>query len=517
MRRSRGLGEGHRKAGDSSWSRPGGGLPLRMAALVTPLYVLAAAFGAVFGLIEVRMIWRFVRHRSAARRAVRAPETPSADEPGPLPTVTIQLPLYNERFSAERVIRACAAQDYPRDRFDIQVLDDSTDDTVDFVAAIVAELRDEGVRIEQLRRPLRTGFKAGALAEGLPRSEAEFVAVFDADFAPPANFLRHVLGPGSDFGDPRVAFVQTRWAWDRPVRGLLDSALSLLLDRHFFVQKPVRVLFGHVTAFNGSGGIWRRAAIDDAGGWSADTLTEDLDLSYRAALRGWRGHYRHDLAVPNELPRHMRALKVQQRRWSRGTAQSMRKLAPAILRGRDALEDRGEELFLLAGYVIHPILLANLLLWPVAVLYVHRPFFLGLQGLMSLATLAAPLSLLVTAHERDGRWSAAQVGQMLAGMCVGLGLMVNNTVAQVQGLLAGEGEFVRTPKGVPARSRRYRLPLHWTVLAEFAVLAYCVWGTSMLVRVGEPLWTFPLIFWGACVALVIALQLVSLRGSPTTA
>lgn len=483
-----------------------------MSFVVTPLYVLAAALGAVFGFMEFRMVWRYLRRRSEVRNSVRLerPQRPDAFD-AVAPSVTMQLPLYNERFSAERVIRACAAQRYPRDRFDIQVLDDSTDDTVDLVAALVAELQAEGIRISHLRRGNRHGYKAGALAEGLQHSDAEFVAIFDADFTPPPDFLSRILGPGSTFDDPSVGFVQTRWAWDRPVRGVLDSALSLLLDRHFFVQKPVRVFFRHVTAFNGSGGIWRRAAIDDAGGWSADTLTEDLDLSYRAALRGWRGHYIHELSVPNELPRHMRALKVQQRRWSRGTAQSMRKLYGAIVEGRDRLTDWFEEAFLLAGYLIHPILLANLLLWPVAVLHVNRPFFLGLQALMSLATVAAPLTLVVTVHERDGRLPGPRaIGQVLAGMCIGLGLMVNNTVAQVQGLIAGEGEFVRTPKGGGALVERYRLPLHWTFFAELAVVAYCLWGVALLVQAGEALWAAPLVFWGGCVALVVYLQLAAL-------
>ena len=489
-----------------------------MPLLITPLYVLAALLGASFAYVELRMVARFLRNRAAIREAVRSHRLAPVGVDGSEtpPTVTIQLPLYNERFSAEQVIRATAAQEYPRDRFDIQVLDDSTDDTSDIVARVAAELETQGVQVEHIRRGNRNGYKAGALAEGLRRSTAEYVAVFDADFSPGPDFLWRLVVEEDAFHDPSVAFVQTRWAWNRPVRGLFSSALALLLDRHFFIQKPTRVFAGHVTTFNGSGGIWRRAAIDEAGGWSADTLTEDLDLSYRCALKGWRGHYIHDVSVPNELPGHMRAFKLQQRRWARGNAQCFRKLIRKVLASGSTLRDPIEEAFLLAAYAIHPILLANLLLWPFAVLYVDRVFFWVMQGFMALATLAAPLSLLVTLRERGEALNMSSVGQVLAGMCVGIGLMVNNTVAQVQGFFLPEGEFVRTPKGTrhspgarlaSAAASPYQSPLHWTFFLELMVLAYSLLGSAVLIARGEALWAFPLLFWGMCVALVVRLQL----------
>jgi cellulose synthase/poly-beta-1,6-N-acetylglucosamine synthase-like glycosyltransferase len=422
--------------------------------------------------------------------------------------------LYNERFSAERVIRAAAAQRYPRGSFDIQVLDDSTDETTELVAEIVAEMQAEGVEIRHVRRDHRSGYKAGALAEGLLRSEADFVAVFDADFAPEPDFLERILIEEDAFEDSSVAFVQTRWAWDRPVRGLFYSASALLLDRHFFVQKPTQVYAGHVITFNGSGGIWRRSAIDDAGGWSADTLTEDLDLSYRCAMKGWRGHYLHDVSVPNELPEHMRAFKLQQHRWARGSAQCFRKLTARVLRTGKNLQNPIEEAFLLAGYAIHPILLANLLLWPAAVLYVDRVLFWILQGFMSLAILVAPISLAVTLRERGEKLALESVGQVVAGICLGLGLMVSNAVAHLQGTVSAEGEFARTPKGnrrastTPGGiSELYRSPLHWTFYLELAVVAYCVASGSVLILSGEALWSIPLFFWGMCVGLVVTMQL----------
>ena len=490
-----------------------------MPVLVSTLYVLAALLGASFAVVELRLLWRFLKHRAAIRERVRShmrvPVAASAAEDPP--SVTIQIPLFNERVTAEDVVLAAAAQDYPRDRFDIQVLDDSTDETSAIVARVTEEVGRRGIRIEHVRRGHRDGYKAGALAEGLRRSEADFVAIFDADFAPQPGFLRRLLTEEDAFEDPSVAFVQTRWSWNRPIQGLFYSALALLLDRHFFIQKPTRAYLGHVTTFNGSGGIWRRRAIDAAGGWTSDTLTEDLDLSFRCALGGWQGRYVQDVSVSNELPGHMRSFKLQQRRWARGNAQCFRKLTRRVMAAGDVLRDPWEEAFLLAGYAIHPVLLANLVLWPFAVLYVDRTFFWIMQGLMSLATLVAPLSFLLTLRERGDGWSVNSAGQVLAGLCVGIGLMVNNTVGQFQGFFLAEGQFARTPKsGVGSRSlgllgvgrdTPYANPLHWTFFLEILVLGYSLAAAAVLINHGEALWSIPLLFWAMCLGLVVQQQL----------
>jgi cellulose synthase/poly-beta-1,6-N-acetylglucosamine synthase-like glycosyltransferase len=484
-----------------------------MSVLVTSLYVVAALCGAAFALAEFRLLVRFLRHRSGVREAARSTGPAAAEGEHPLPpTVTVQIPLYNERLTARRVILAAASQCYPADRFDIQVLDDSTDETTEVVGRTVSEVRSRGIRVEHVRRGSRKGYKAGAMAEGLQRSTADFVAVFDADFTPEPDFLWRAMVEESAFQDPTVAFLQARWSVTHAARGLFLSALALFLDRHFYVQKPTRAFAGQVTTFNGSAGIWRRAAIEAGGGWSADTLTEDLDLSYRCALAGWRGHYVHDISVPNELPGHMRAFKLQQRRWARGNAQCFLKLARRVLDSGNRLRDRWEEAFLLAGYGIHPVLLANLILWPWSVLYVDRTFFWGMQALMSLATLVAPVSFLITLHERGDRLGMDSVAQVLAGMCLGIGLMVNNSVGQMQGFLSRGGEFARTPKGRPSQDgtsllRPYESPLHWTFFLELVVVAYCVATSALLVERGEALWALPMLFWGASVGLVMRLQL----------
>jgi cellulose synthase/poly-beta-1,6-N-acetylglucosamine synthase-like glycosyltransferase len=492
-----------------------------MPLVITALYGFAALFGAAFGLIELRMLRRFLQHRGTIRASWGADgDGASGDLAADAPTVTIQLPLYNERTSAERIIRAAARQDYPSDRFDIQVLDDSTDETTVIVTRLVEEIRAEGVRIELIHRDHRTGYKAGALAEGLQRSDAEFVAVFDADFAPEAHFLRRLLLEGSAFEDPRVAFLQARWAWGTDAEhGWLPGTLALLLDRHFRVQKPVRAYLGNVTTFNGSGGIWRRAAIEDAGGWTSDTLTEDLDLSYRCALAGWRGHYLPDVRVLNELPGHMRAFKLQQRRWSKGSAQCLRKLTSRVMRAGDLVQSKWDEAFMLAGYAIHPVLFLSFVLWPWAVLTMDRRLFWVLQGMMSLSLVAAALSLFITIRERDGRLGPSAIREVVAGLCVGTGLMVNNTVGQLQGLFSSGGEFARTPKlvhvpedpslGALGADRAYVSPLHWTFFAEIAVMAYAVGSAAMLVNVGEGFWAVAMVFWAACMGLTIQQQVVA--------
>jgi cellulose synthase/poly-beta-1,6-N-acetylglucosamine synthase-like glycosyltransferase len=496
-----------------------------MSALVTVSYGLAALFSAAFGVMELRMLARFLRHRAEIRGGAekwRENGTPDGDGPA-WPTVTIQLPLFNERTSAEQIIRAAGSQEYPRDRFDIQVLDDSTDETSAIVARVSDELRATGVRIEHLRRPERVGYKAGALADGLTRSTSEFVAVFDADFAPRMRFLDEVLREARPFADTRVAFAQARWTWHHAEHdGWLRRVLALLLERHFRIQKPIREHLGNVTTFNGSGGVWRRTAIDDAGGWTSDTLTEDLDLSYRCALAGWRGRYLQDVEVLNQLPGHMRAFKLQQRRWSKGTTQCLRKLLGRVF-GSGDVKDRFEEAFLLAGYVIHPLLLVSLVLWPWAVLYMDRTVFWVLQALMALGVVAAAVSFLFTVRERDGGWSKRGIGEAVAGIAIGVGLLVNNTVGQIQGLFSEGGEFLRTPKlatpsAMPTKKSRegenvrgYTTPLHWTFFLELAVVAYCAFGAAVLVQNGEGLWAVAMAFWGASVGLVAMQQLAPER------
>ncbi len=476
---------------------------------ITIAYVFTASVAALYASFELRFLWAFLRQRRAIR-ALRAgaqiPGAAIADRDAP--TVTIQIPLYNERSAAQTAIRAAALQNYPHDRFDIQVLDDSTDDTIEIVAALVAELAAQGVRITHVRRGDRKGYKAGALAFGLQHTNAELIAMFDADFAPAEDFLRRLILDLSSFEDATVAFVQARWAFINSEENLLTSAQRLLIDRHFYVQKPTWAHLGRVTQFNGSAGVWRRAAIDDAGGWSSDTLSEDLDLSYRVALRGWHGLYFANVKSDSELPAHLLSFKLQQRRWARGSAQAIRKLVPGVTRNR-ALRSRADELFILGGYMVHPILLLNALLWPWAVLYAEpRGLFLVGQAILSIATTVGPISFVVTARESGRPLSVRFVADVLFATVLGMGLMVNNTIAHISGFFMHDSRFERTPKRPRSQQlESYRLPIDWTLAGELALLVYSIGSAVLLARAGEILWVPPCILWALAMTMMVTLQL----------
>src|SRR6202521_952356 len=285
------------------------------------------------------------------------------------PRVCVQVPIYNERYVAERVLDAVCGLEWPRDRFEVQVLDDSDDDTVSIVARRAAHWRRRGVDVTHVRREWRDGFKAGALAHGMMLTTSPFIAIFDADFMPPDDFLRRTLGV---FDDATVGFAQARW-------GHLDEGYSwftrlqaLAIDFHFLVEQAVRSSHGYFTNFTGTAGVWRRTAIEDSGGWSAATLTEDLDLSCRAQLRGWRAAYLEDLVVPEELPVSIDAYRRQQSRWATGSFQSAFKLLVPVLRSRNRAAVKLQATVHLLAYGIGPLMLLQLMCYPVLLLTLGR-------------------------------------------------------------------------------------------------------------------------------------------------
>jgi cellulose synthase/poly-beta-1,6-N-acetylglucosamine synthase-like glycosyltransferase len=434
--------------------------------------VLALYFGCLAGLTlygahRWYLLWLFTRHRS------RTPK-PAARFDAP-PTLTVQIPLYNELYVARRVIEAVAALDWPKDRLDIQVLDDSTDETSAIVAETVAAFRVRGFDIVHLRRGHRAGYKAGALACGLQIARGEFVAVFDSDFVPSPDFAKALM---DHFTDPGVGMVQARWGHLNRDRSLLTRAQSILLDGHFVIEHAARNRSGRFFNFNGTAGIWRRSCIDDAGGWQHDTLTEDLDLSYRAQLRGWRFVFVADTVAPAELPVEMGAFKSQQHRWAQGSAQTAVKLLPRILCSSLPAGVKLESAFHLtanAGYVLMVVL--ALLIGPAV--WFRRGIGareLALVDLPILATSAVSIAVfyLVSQREAYGRWRDA-LRYLPLLMAVGIGISVNNARAVLSGLSGRETEFRRTPKYALAadatdtlRSRRYRVrrgPDSWIELA----------------------------------------------------
>jgi len=282
-----------------------------------------------------------------ATRPADAPMFKPLQLPGGAPFVTIQIPVFNERFVVQRILRSLAALEYERDRFEVQILDDSEDDTSDLIAREVPRLAMQGISVRHIRRESRSGYKAGALAAGTVEARGEFVAIFDADFVPPPMFLRQAVGA---FADPNVGVVQARWGYLNEDESRLTQAQAAMLDAHFEIEQAARFRRGYFLNFNGTAGMWRKKAIESAGGWRAATLTEDLDLSFRVQLAGWSIVYLPDLVVPSELPSHFSSFRIQQFRWAKGSAQTLRKMAKPLLRQKLPLGTRMDALVHLTGH-----------------------------------------------------------------------------------------------------------------------------------------------------------------------
>jgi len=378
--------------------------------------------------------------RAARLRPTASPAPLRANEP----MTCVQLPIYNERYVAERVLDAVCELDWPADRLEVQVLDDSDDDTVEIVARRVAHWRRKRIQVAQLRRGSRAGFKAGALAYGLTQTNAQLIAIFDADFVPPRDFLRRTAGA---FADPQVAFVQARW-------GHLDEGYSwftrlqaLFIDFHFLVEQAVRSSRGYFVNFTGSAGVWRRSAIDDSGGWTANTLTEDLDLSYRAQLKGWKAVFLEDLVVPEELPVSIDAYRTQQSRWATGSFQCAFRLLGPVWAGRNRLAVKVQATIHLLAYGVGPLMLVQLVCYPALLLAVGRhniPRQLGDALLLGLCVAASPWIGFIVAQARRGRpwWSGLP---SLMCQVIGAGMSLNVIFALAAAMRPG-GTFVRTPK-----------------------------------------------------------------------
>jgi cellulose synthase/poly-beta-1,6-N-acetylglucosamine synthase-like glycosyltransferase len=442
------------------------------------IYVTASLMLLVYGLnayVMIVLYCRSRRRRLAEEKAILERFVATRTD-ADLPVVTTQLPIYNERNVIERLLRAVCAFDYPRDKHEIQVLDDSTDETTECVAKLVAELRRDGHDVHHIYRADRSGYKAGALAAGLDVARGEYAAVFDADFVPPPDFLRNTVPFLLE--DPRCGFVQTRWGHRNRDFSLLTMLQSIGIDGHFVVEQPARSWNGLFCNFNGTAGLWRIETIRDAGGWKADTLTEDLDLSYRALLAGWHPRFLRDVITPAEVPTDINALKAQQRRWAKGSIQVALKLLPTVLRDRNIRPFKKIQAALhLTHYMIHPLILVmTLLVLPLIQLLQFRftsPFTAPLVAVMLLA-LFGPSSMYLFSQVVSGQnWKRALL-VMPALVTLGIGLAVNNSRAVLDAFLGGKSEFVRTPKlgefaempspgSAPATQQHciaYRLPLN---------------------------------------------------------
>jgi cellulose synthase/poly-beta-1,6-N-acetylglucosamine synthase-like glycosyltransferase len=407
--------------------------------LILVLYFFVLSILAIYGWHRYYLVYLYMKHKDQAP----APPEPLAV----LPPVTIQLPIYNEMYVADRLIDAVCEMDYPRDLLEIQVLDDSTDETKDIAELAVRRHASRGFDITHLHRVDRRGYKAGALEAGLKVAHGKFIAIFDADFVPPKDFLRRTLPYLEQ--RPDVGMVQARWGHINHDYSLLTKIQSIMLDAHFVLEHGGRNRAGCFFNFNGTAGVWRRDAIEDAGGWQHDTLTEDLDLSYRAQLRGWKFVFLPDHVSPAEVPVEMNSFKSQQHRWAKGSIQTCMKLLPEILTSKQPLSVRAEAFFHLSANFNYLLMsLLSILMFPAMwvrynmgwseMLLIDVPLFAA-------ATMSVCYFYMVSQRELYTDWRT-RLKYLPFLMSIGIGLCVNNTRAVLEALFRKQSEFARTPK-----------------------------------------------------------------------
>ncbi len=407
--------------------------------LILGSYFFILVILGLYGWHRYYLVYAYMQNKD------KVPGPPPAWD-GPLPKVTIQLPIYNEMYVIDRLLNATVRMDYPRDLLEIQVLDDSTDETVDVARRAVERCVAAGHNVTYLHRTDRTGFKAGALEAAMRVASGEFIAIFDADFVPSADFLQKTV---PYFVDPKVALVQARWGHVNQDYSLLTKAQSILLDGHFVLEHGGRNRAGHFFNFNGTAGVWRRTAIYDGGGWQHDTLTEDLDLSYRTQLRGWKFLFLPDLVAPAEVPVEMNAFKSQQHRWAKGSIQTCLKVLPAILQSDQPFGVKAEAFFhLTANFNYLLMSLLSILMFPSMVIRYNMGWYEMLLidvPLFFAATASVANFYVVSQRELYADWKA-RLKYVPFLMALGIGLAVNNTRAVLEALFRHESAFARTPK-----------------------------------------------------------------------
>jgi cellulose synthase/poly-beta-1,6-N-acetylglucosamine synthase-like glycosyltransferase len=461
--------------------------PIDTAILAAYFFILCIL--AIYGWHRYYLVWVYLKYKDN----VPKPRPPL----NPLPVVTLQLPIYNEMYVVDRLIAAVCAMDYPKDKLEIQVLDDSTDETRAIAELAVRRHAAHGFDIKYLHRTDRTGYKAGALEAGLHVARGEFIAIFDADFVPPSQFLRETL---PQFADAKVGMVQARWGHINRDYSLLTLIQSIMLDGHFVLEHGGRNRAGTFFNFNGTAGIWRRRVIEEAGGWQHDTLTEDLDLSYRAQLRGWKFLFMPDLVAPAEVPVEMNAFKSQQHRWAKGSIQTCKKLLPGILQANLPLNVKAEAFFHLTANFNYPLLVVlSILMFPAMyvrysmgwteMLLIDVPLFLA-------ATMSVANFYLVCQRELFKDWTS-RIKYVPFLMSIGIGLCINNARAVIEALMEKtSGEFTRTPKyGIERdsdewQSKKYHMASLTQPLIEVA-LGFYFTGTVFYALANQIYGTLP--------------------------
>ncbi len=451
-----------------------------MEEIILIIYFLALSILFGFGIHGLILLYYY---RKTQNNKIKEPELPKE-----LPMVTIQLPLYNEYFVVERLIRSVCNIKYPKEKLEIQVLDDSTDESQELCKSLVEEYKKKGFNIKYIHRTDRTGYKAGALKHGLELAEGDFVAIFDADFVPNENFLLKTI---PYFSNPQIGMVQTRWEHLNEEYSYLTRAQAFALDGHFVLEQQVRNKAGFFINFNGTAGIWRKSAIIDAGNWEPDTLTEDLDLSYRAQLRGWKFVYLNDVTSPAELPADINALKTQQFRWTKGAVETAKKLLPRVLKADIPLKVKLECFVHLTSNIVFPfIIIVALLNVPIVLIKNTVGGFDQFYSFMSIFVLASISTFLFYMYAQkaihlDWRRRLLLFPVFLAGS---MGFAVNNTKAVLEALIGKKTGFARTPKeGIVGSAPKPKVKKYksnkfsWTVLFEILLALYFVVGVGISV------------------------------------
>src|ERR1700731_681310 len=439
--------------------------------LLIPYFIVLILL-AGYGVHRYILVYLYYKHR---KNRTTDPAACFED----LPRVTVQLPIFNEQYVVDRLLESICKLKYPREKLDIQVLDDSTDETAAVARGLVERYAALGKPISYIHRTNRAGFKAGALAEGMKTAKGEFITVFDADFTPPEDFLLRTI---HHFTDPSVGMVQTRWTHLNRHYSFLTEVEAILLDGHFVLEHSGRARTGLFFNFNGTAGMWRRAAIEDAGGWQHDTLTEDTDLSYRAQLKGWKFIYLQDVECPAELPVEMTAFKTQQARWAKGLIQTGKKILPRVLRSDASLHTKIEAWYHLTANLSYPLMVVlSVLLLPAMVIRFYQGWFQMLYidlPLFMASTFSISSFYLVSQRELfPGKWFRALI-YLPVLMALGIGLTVTNTRAVLEALLRKKSDFARTPKyhveskKDKVRANKYRRGLGWVPWVELIIGAY---------------------------------------------
>ncbi|MCA9996754.1 MAG: glycosyltransferase [Anaerolineales bacterium] len=436
-----------------------------MSAILPTLYILTVAAMSVYGVMGLLTAWLYWRHR---HDQFPCPTVDDAD----LPAVTVQLPIFNERFVVERLIQTAVSLDYPRDRLQIQVVDDSTDDTTAKAAVCVRRYQAQGVNIQLVHRNHQHGYKAGALSHALASTEGAYVAIFDADFLPPANFLRQTIP--HFLTNPHLGLIQGRWGHLNPDDSPLTAAQAIAMDKHFAMDQTVRFRANLFPKFNGTAGVWRRSCMESVGGWHDDTVCEDLCLSTRAVLHGWQFRMLNDVVAPAELPNTITAFKNQQGRWAKGATQCLLKFGWQILRDRHhSLLARFYALVSLSAY-IHHLLMIMLLLLQIPLLLLNYRFSPGML-LFSLVGLGQPLLFVLAQRVLHPNWRQ-RLRHFPTLLVLAVGLSANNGRSVLQAIFGHTHPFIRTPKGRGTDATHYFLGFDNIVWVELFLLLYALFG-----------------------------------------